>query len=306
MNQKIPLTRTIYDQFSKDCLEELLSIAGKVEIDLKVPSEVREIDVCFIPDPSQRENLNQLGTLGRIGLAPAIIEPYRNPINTNEVRKCLKKSFDIEANLQRRARRERTPAQAPPTLWILSPTISEAVLNQFNAKPDLENWLPGIYWVAEGFRTALVAIHQLPKTEETLWLRLLGRNQVQLQAIEELQQLPRENRFRDRILEIVANLIAILEVRREEQQNLEPEEGEFLMQLSTIYTQRLEEATQKGIEQGIEQGIEIGEQRGEQRGIEIAQKRLAQNLLSQGMEVEQVAELTELSPEEVRKLITSN
>jgi len=121
---------------------------------------------------------------------------------------------------------------------------------------------------------------------------------VQLQAIEELQQLPKENQFRDRILEIVANLIAILEVRREEQENLESEEGEFLMQLSTIYTQRLEEATQKG--------IEIGEQRGEQRGMAIAQKRLAQNLLSQGMDVEQVATLTELSPEEVRKLITSN
>jgi len=300
------LTRTIYDQFSKDCLEELLSLAGKVEVDLKVASEVREIDVFFTPNPNQIETLKQLGTLGRIGLTPAIIEPYRNPINTNEVRKCLKKSFDIEANLQRRARREGTTAQSLPTLWILSPTISDAVLNQFNAKPDLENWLPGIYFVAEGLRMVLVAIHQLPKTEETLWLRLFGRNQVQLQAIEELQQLPKENQFRDRILEIVANLIAILEVRREEQENLESEEGEFLMQLSTIYTQRLEEATQKGIEQGIEQGIEIGEQRGEQRGIEIAQKRLAQNLLSQGMEVEQVAELTELSLEEVRKLITSN
>jgi hypothetical protein len=206
------LTRTIYDQFCKDCLEELLSVAGKVEIDLKVPSEVREIDVCFIPDPNQRENLNQLGTLGRIALTSALIEPYRNPINANEVRKCLKKSFDIEVNLQRRARREGTPPEPSPTLWILSPTISDAVLNQFNAKPDLENWLPGIYWVAEGFRTALVAIHQLPRTEETLWLRLLGRNQVQLQAIEELQQLPKGNQFRDRILEIVANLIAILEV----------------------------------------------------------------------------------------------
>ncbi|WP_222597842.1 hypothetical protein [Euhalothece natronophila] len=94
------------------------------------------------------------------------------------------------------------------------------------------------------------------------------------------------------------------------------------MQLSTIYRQRLEEATQKGIEigeqrgeqrgieigeqRGEQRGIEIGEQRGEQRGMEMAQKRLAQNLLSQGMDVEQVAELTELPVEEVRKLITSN
>ena len=200
------MTRTIYDQFSKDCLEELLSVAGKVEVDLKVASEVREIDIFFTPNPDQRETLKQLGTLGRISLTPAIIEPYSNPINANEVRKCLKKSFDVEANLQRRARRQGTPPEPAPTLWILSPTISEAVLNQFNAKPDLENWLSGIYWVAEGLRMVLVAIHQLPRTEETLWLRLFGRNQVQLQAIEELQQLSKENLFRDRILEIVAQL----------------------------------------------------------------------------------------------------
>uniref|UniRef100_UPI0002E1F7A6 hypothetical protein n=1 Tax=Dactylococcopsis salina TaxID=292566 RepID=UPI0002E1F7A6 len=121
---------------------------------------------------------------------------------------------------------------------------------------------------------------------------------MQLQAIEELQQLPKENQFRDRILEIVANLIAILEVRREEQENLESEEGEFLMQLSTIYTQRLEEATQKG--------IDIGEQRGEQRGKELTQREIATNLLNTGLEIEQIAQVTGLSPEEVRKLITSN
>lgn len=69
------MTRTIYDQFSKDCLEELLSVAGSVQLDVKVPSEVREVDVFFTPNPNQRETLNQLGTLGRIGLTPALIEP---------------------------------------------------------------------------------------------------------------------------------------------------------------------------------------------------------------------------------------
>ena len=285
------MTRTIYDQFSKQCLEELLSSAGTVQLDLKVASEVREIDVFFTPNPNQIETLNQLGILGRIGLTPALIEPYRNPINTNEVRKCLKKSLDVDANLQRRARREGTQAESP-SMWILSPTISDAVLNQFNAKPDLENWLPGIYFCVEGLRTVLVAIHQLPRTDETLWLRLFGRNQVQQQAIEELQRLPKENQFRERILEIVANLIAILEVKRQEQDSLEPEEGEFLMQLSTIYTQRLEEATQKGIEIG------------EQRGKELTQREIATNLLNTGIEIEKIAQVTGLSPEEVRKLTT--
>jgi hypothetical protein len=38
-----------------------------------------------------------------LGLPPAVIELNRNPINAHEVRKCLKKSFDVEAALQRRS-----------------------------------------------------------------------------------------------------------------------------------------------------------------------------------------------------------
>ena len=47
----------------------------------------------------------------------------------------------------------------------------------------------------------------------------------------------------------------------------------------------------------------------EQRDREIKefmQKRFAQKLLSKGMEIEQIAELTELSSEEVRKLIAND
>jgi hypothetical protein len=49
-------------------------------------------------------------------------------------------------------------------------------------------------------------------------------------------------------MEIVSNMIAILKVRQQEQESLDLEEREFLMQLSTVYTQRLEEATQQGNE----------------------------------------------------------
>ena len=90
------------------------------------------------------------------------------------------------------------------------------------------NWVEGFYFCGEGLRTVLVAIHQLPRTPDTLCLRGFGRGKVQMQAIEELQQLPKSNPFRDRILEIVANMVAILEVREQEQQGLESEEREFL------------------------------------------------------------------------------
>ena len=44
----------------------------------------------------------------------------------------------------------------------------------------------------------------------------------------------------------------------------------------------------------------------EERGIEIAQKRFARNLLSKGMEIGEIAELTGLSPEEITKLTNND
>ena len=52
------------------------------------------------------------------------------------------------------------------------------------------------------------------------------------------------------------------------------------MQLSTIYLEKLENATQQGIEQGIERGIEQGIERGIEQGIE----RGIEQGLEQGIE----------------------
>jgi hypothetical protein len=40
---------------------------------------------------------------------------------------------------------------------------------------------------------AIVAIHQLPKTLDPLWLRILGKGRVQKQAIDDLQLLSTED-----------------------------------------------------------------------------------------------------------------
>ncbi|NER06313.1 MAG: hypothetical protein F6K17_28895 [Okeania sp. SIO3C4] len=80
-----------------------------------------------------------------------------------------------------------------PKLWILTPTVSQNILNGFGATLDEENWFSGIYFLGEYIRTAIVVIHQLPKTPETLWLRILGREKVQSQAIDELKVLRKNN-----------------------------------------------------------------------------------------------------------------
>ncbi len=47
------MTREAHDQFAKEYLEELLKPLGQVDISKDVKSEVREIDISFVPNQSK-------------------------------------------------------------------------------------------------------------------------------------------------------------------------------------------------------------------------------------------------------------
>lgn len=86
------------------------------------------------------------------------------------------------------------------------PTASKALVDSFNAIPDTENWMQGIYFFGESLRTAIVAIHQLPETPETLWLRILGKGGVQQRAISQLSALAADDPLRIIALELLYRL----------------------------------------------------------------------------------------------------
>ena len=245
------MTRFPHDQFAKQYLKELLSPLGEVETSCKVSGEVREIDVWFVPASHAQVNPQVLGLLGRFATSPCLIEPFRNAATPMEIRSCLSKLFDVYAELERQANRNNTRLQEIdlPRLWILSPTASVTILDGFRAKLDEENWLQGVYFLGELLKTAIVVIHQLPRTEETLWLRLLGKGRVQKQAIAEVRTLPQEHPLRSNALLLLSNLLANLQ----NTETLDEEDRELIMELSPLVLQWQEEATQKGIQQGIQQ-----------------------------------------------------
>lgn len=260
------MTRFVYDQFAKQYLQELLSSLGSVKKSRDVTAEVREIDVLFVPQNQNESASKALGTLGKIAASSAIIEPFRNPVTSDEICSCIGKLFDFNAECNRVANRE-DKILAPgdrAQLWILSPTLSKPILDSFGAKLKRESFGEGVYFLPPAFRTSIVVIHQLPRTPETLWLRLLGKGTVQKGAIAELKSLPDTTLFKDSVLELLSNLFAILEAR----QDLDSEDRELIMELSPLYLERIQDATEQGIEQGIVRGIEQGIVRGIERGIE--------------------------------------
>ncbi len=245
------MTRFIHDKFAKDYLEELLKDYGEVKASEKVSGEIKEIDVLFTPAKQQSSNLQILGLLGRFAEDPAIIEPYRNPASTDEICDCILKLLEVKALLRREAKANKTKLQDSeiPKLWVLTPTISETRLSSFGTMQK-QGWLSGVHFLPDALRTAIVAIHQLPQTPETLWLRLLGRGNVQSQAIIELQALPLDHPYQKATLELVYNLRENLRVNQE----LEADDRELIMRLEPLYQRDREQAKEEGRQEGRQQG----------------------------------------------------
>ncbi|MEH1946682.1 MAG: DUF4351 domain-containing protein [Nostoc sp.] len=247
------MTRFIHDKFAKDYLEEILKDYGEVKASEKISGEIKEIDVLFTPAKQQSSNIQILGLLGRFAEQPAIIEPYRNPASTDEICDCILKLLEIKALLRREAKANKTKLQDSeiPKLWVFTPTISETRLSSFGTmqKPG---WLSGVHFLPDALRTAIVAIHQLPQTPETLWLRLLGRGNVQSQAIIELQALPLDHPYQKATLELVYNLRENLRVNQE----LEADDRELIMRLEPLYQRDREQAKEEGRQEGRQEGKE--------------------------------------------------
>lgn len=134
-------------------------------------------------------------------------------------------------------------------MWVLTPTISETRLSSFGTIQKT-GWLSGVHFLPDALRTAIVAIHQLPQTPETLWLRLLGRGSVQSQAIIELQALPLDHPYQKATLELVYNLRENLRVNQE----LEADDRELIMRLEPLYQRNREQAKEEGRQEGRQEG----------------------------------------------------
>jgi hypothetical protein len=131
-------------------------------------------------------------------------------------------------------------------------------------------------------RTAIVVIHQLPKTIDTLFLRLLGRGKVQAEAIDELRALPQDHPYRGTTLHHISRLQINLKLR----QNKTKEIREIIMNLAPAYDAWLEETLAQG--------------RGE--GREETQITIARRMLSKNLPLTDISDFTGLSIEFLQTL----
>jgi hypothetical protein len=262
-----------HDDFAKAYLVELLSTIGTAIPNSPLKAETREADLWFQSKPGLQDARSQLGLLGQLLPKDSLIEVFRNPANPIEIRSCKGKLFSLEADLIRKAKqKDITLTESDfPFLLLLMPTASADIREGFGA---VQTAIEGVYALPKWERTTIVVLHQLPKTQETLWLRLLGRAGNQRRAIEEFAEMPTDLPLYASIRELLADYRAMLQSRR----STTKEEEELIMNLSAAYLKKKEEWREETIYD------------------------VTLNLLREGVVAEVIVKATGLTLQEVNKL----
>lgn len=235
-----------HDEFAKNLFELLLTPFGGVEIERGVQLEAKAVDIYFQPSKPLPSEHN-IGLLARCITQSAIFEPFRNPVGVSEIQMCIAKLFEIQQELARERKRLKQPdsPELKPRLWILTPTLAAPTLAGFGAVTDPE-WGQGVYLLPTHFQTGIIVIHQLPRTPETVWFRLMGRGTVQENAISEVAELPATSPYKGNALDLFLSL----KIELESKTSIEPEERNLAMQLSALYIEKIRQAQQEARQEG--------------------------------------------------------
>ena len=227
-----------FDQLAKSILAALLRLVATVEtareistpVDPRYGGHVLIADVWAEPNDLTTSYLEQLGVLGRmVGLGACLIEPFSQPPRLRDIRSCILKQYSLDHQQARKASRKKRPEPAFPRLWVISYGKPQTVIQEMNLE-TMDGWPHG-FWQREDFDAFhVINVRELPKTAETMFLRLLGRGRTFSEAVRELFTEPQHAWARELLTPL---LIAF----RSEipQDSLEEEDMEALRELDIVY-----------------------------------------------------------------------
>jgi Domain of unknown function (DUF4351) len=238
------MSQAPFDNLFKQYLEDFLAPIGTVERQYEIPGETKYVDVWFRPNLPIQESIDDLGLLRNIIKSPAVIEAYSNPPSRDEVDTCLLKRLWIKEEERRKRGDSPYPQVEQPMLWIIASHVSRPLLKSFHAH---KTRVSGLYTLGPALRSRIIAIDELPVTEATLWLRILGRDEIQTQAIEEVVHLPFDHPRRNRIL----RLLRAWQVRLD----ISGVRDSFIQEIFMAYPQAFLDMEQATRDEGIAIGV---------------------------------------------------
>jgi hypothetical protein len=201
------------DQFSKSLLRDTLSCAAATTpgTEVEVTAATQKIDVYAVPDPTRTAERERMGLLGELFRAPCLFEPFRNTPSLPLIRRALCKQLTWHHELERRAlvaarAAARAAGRAAPNIRAVEPGAGApeivpfpwlVVISQGRPNTVIEVYgckrvSPGVYEAAPGLQMRVIVLAELPRTRETLLLRLLGAGPILAAALDDFGALPED------------------------------------------------------------------------------------------------------------------
>ena len=240
--------QTHFDQYIKAVFREALGPEGRVQAELEIAIAPQRADVYFEARPAD------LGPPAgdhrelflRMHEVDCLLEHFHGTPGLEEVRDCVRKLFSLHHLRRQEAARARRPAPRLPRLWVLSPGRPEAVIDGFAlARPP--GWPPGFLEAPLALGLRLVILRELPRTRETLLLRLLAPAPALQEALLELADLP-DDAWERRV--VVPHLIAWRLMMEQDLQRLTNEEKGLMFSMEELYAQWKRQVEEQGRRDG--------------------------------------------------------
>ena len=252
-----------FDQLAKRILCAVYTRAGLVESQREVAADAQQIDTWFKLDPALSGELQRIGLLGRMIDGPStLFEAFHEAPGVDDYRGCVCKQLVTDRLDVLEARRQKKPRPLFPRLWLLAAGRPEKVIHGYGLVPN-PSYPSAFLEGQEEERLGLVVLRELPRTRETLVLRLMGAGEVLREALVELGRLPEDAWERQVAMPpLLALRFEILQDPRD------AEERELLMNTMELVEQWQRQIEQKGLEKGVKKGLEQGVKRGLKKGLE--------------------------------------
>lgn len=248
-----------HDTFVKDVLAQILAPFGEVRPEQLIPAEPQRADVLFLFRQTPA-TLEAYGVLPAMASSSALFEAYRNPVTDDNIVACMSKQCRVQQELVRDHRRKVSFDMGfERKLWVITPSCTRERLEGFGFQPTPHppevSWPSGFYFLAPRWHYGLVVVDKLPETPATLWMRLLGRGNIQARAILEVLGLPEQHPLRRNLLQILVDWRTLFE----QQVPTTDADKELFMNLHITVEEFERRATEKGLQKGLQTGLERGQ-----------------------------------------------
>lgn len=241
--------RNLFDQLVKRIAARAVGPSGLLRVEHEIAPDAQTLDVWFEPDPARAEGRMRSGALGRMMAVPSILEAFHNTPDLDDVRGCIHKQLGLDRMRLAEARREGHSRPPFPHLWILSAGRAVGVIAAYCLSP-LPGFPEGFWGRSAADALGVVVLRDLPRSHETLLLRLMGAGGVLRDAIADLIELPPGAWEREVAM---AELIAL----RFEIPQASPthDEREYMMSADELLEHLKQEYRNEGVERGLKEAL---------------------------------------------------